>query len=121
MSRRAFGSIHPQPFTPNLRADARAESQSRAPRRRSLESRQALGQCSNTAWRLGERDLLSESVYPQLPVGVTEAAAAAHAKLIDKAIFFRSECEKRLAAIEEQSRAIEALQSALDNRVPTAD
>jgi hypothetical protein len=56
-----------------------------------------------------------------LPVELTEAAAAAHAKLIDKAIFFRSECDKRLAAIEEQSRAIEALQSALDSRVPTAD
>jgi FkbM family methyltransferase len=68
----------------------------------------------------GNAIFLHESVYPQLPVEVTEAAAAAHSKLIDKALFFRSECDKRLAVIEEQSRAIQALRSALDNPVPTA-
>ena len=54
----------------------------------------------------GNAIFLHEAAFAALPACVYEAAAAAHARLIDKAMFFRNECVQRLQVIEEQSSAL---------------
>ena len=56
----------------------------------------------------GNAIFLHRAAFPQWPPEILAAAAAAHATLIDKAVFFKTECGLRLKVIEEQSKALDA-------------
>jgi FkbM family methyltransferase len=66
----------------------------------------------------GNAIFLHESEFRSVPGEILEAAAAAHTSLIDKAVFFKSECAKRLEVIEGQAKAIEQFPELLKQASP---
>ena len=55
----------------------------------------------------GNAIFLHESAFPLIPAEVCAAAAAEHAKLIDKTLYYKAECGQRLRLIEEQAPVIQ--------------
>jgi FkbM family methyltransferase len=60
----------------------------------------------------GNAIFLHESVFPQVPAAIYEAAAAAQRSLVDKAVYFKTHCGLRMQVIEEQGRALEHFRKA---------